>query len=169
MGPLNPPHPELIVGLVCFALVFVIFAKVLVPRIEKILAAREEAIEGTAERAVALNEEARRILSEYQAELSAARHEAARIRETATEEGAALLAALRAEGVREREDLVASAKTQLEADRIIAEAELREDIFALATELAGRIVGEPLDDLAGARALADEFFAGIEAGDPVKG
>ncbi|MEU0436039.1 hypothetical protein ABZ153_31260 [Streptomyces sp. NPDC006290] len=169
MGPLNPPRPELIVGLIGFALVFAVFVKVLVPRIEKTLAAREEAIEGTAERAVALNEEARRILSEYQAEVSAARHEAARLRGTATEEGAAFLAALRAEGVREREDLVVSAKAQLEADRIIAEAELREDIFTLATELAGRIVGEPLDNLTGARALADEFFAGIDAGEPAKG
>ncbi|MGW1068763.1 F0F1 ATP synthase subunit B family protein [Streptomyces aureus] len=169
MGPLNPPHPELIVGLISFALVFAVFAKVLVPRMEKILAARDEAIEGTAERAVALNEEARRILSEYQAEISTARHEAARLRGTATEEGAALLAALRAEGVRQREDLVASARAQLEADRIIAEAELREDIFTLATELASRIIGEPLDNLIGARALADEFFAGIEAGEPAKG
>ncbi|MEU4152753.1 F0F1 ATP synthase subunit B family protein [Streptomyces sp. NPDC026659] len=169
MGPLNPPRPDLIVGLISFALVFVVFAKILVPRIEKTLAAREDAIEGNTERAVALHEEARRILSEYQAELSAARHEAARLREAATEEGAAHVAALRAEGARERDNLVASARAQLEADRIIAEAELREAVFTLATDLAGRIVGEPLADLTGARALADEFFAEVEAREPTKG
>ncbi|MEU5536846.1 hypothetical protein [Streptomyces sp. NPDC020362] len=168
MGPLNPPRPELIVGLLCFVAVFVIFAKVLIPRIEKILKAREEAIDGTVERAVAINDEARRIHDEYQAELSAARHKVAQVRQAAAEEGASLLAALRAEGQKERDDSVASAKAQLEADRIIVEAELREAMFNLATELAGRIVGEPLDDSPTARAMADDFFAALEAGDSVR-
>ncbi|MFF7634648.1 hypothetical protein ACFZB9_16035 [Kitasatospora sp. NPDC008050] len=54
---------------------------------------------------------------------------------------------------------MAAAKVQLEADRVIAEAELREDVIALATELASRVVGEPLGELPRTRAIADEFFA----------
>ncbi|MEU7055415.1 F0F1 ATP synthase subunit B [Streptomyces sp. NPDC046197] len=162
MGPLNPPRPELIVGLICFFSVVGVFAKLLVPRIQKTLTEREDAIEGTIGRAEAIHDEARRIYAEYQAELSAARHEAAQVRQTAKEEGAALLATLRAEGQKQREHLVAAAKTQLEADRIIAEAELREDVFTLATELAGRIVGEPLNDLPRARVIADDFFTKVD-------
>ncbi|MFE3992099.1 hypothetical protein ACFXPW_10515 [Streptomyces goshikiensis] len=60
--------------------------------------------------------------------------------------------------------MVAAATVQLEADRVIAEAELREDVLGLATELAGRIMGEPLTDPDRARAVAEEFFAGTEAG-----
>ncbi|MET8756000.1 hypothetical protein ABZW32_38795 [Streptomyces sp. NPDC004667] len=95
--------------------------------------------------------------------MSAARHEAAQIRQAAHEEGAALLAAVRAEGQKVREELVAAATVQLEADRVVARAELREDILGLATELAGRIVGEPFTDLDRARVIADEFFAGVDA------
>lgn len=95
--------------------------------------------------------------------MSAARHEASQIRQAAHEEGVTLLAAVRAEGQRLREELVAVATVQLGADRVIAEAELREDVLGLATELAGRIIGEPLTDIDRARTIADEFFANAEA------
>lgn len=163
MGPLKPNLIELIAALVCFCVLFAAFAKVLLPRIGKILAAREEATEGTLERAEAVQMEAQRVHEEYQAELSAARHEAAQIRQAAHEEGVALLAAVRAEGQKVRQEMVAAATVQLEADRVIAEAELREDVFGLAAELAGRIIGEPITDLDRARAVADGFFAAAEA------
>ncbi|WP_328925368.1 hypothetical protein OG429_12435 [Streptomyces sp. NBC_00190] len=163
MGPLKPHLSDLIVAAICFAAVFALIAKVLLPRIEKTLAERESATEGTLERAAEAEREAQRIHAEYQAELSAARHEAAQIRQAAHEEGVVLLADIRAEGHRVREELVAAATVQLAADRVVAEAELREDVLGLATELAGRIVGEPLTDVDRARAIADDFFAEVDA------
>lgn len=163
MGPLKPNFIELIVGLVTFLAVFAPLAMVLLPRIDKTLAEREEATAGTLERAEAIESQALRVRAEYQAELSAARQEASRIRQAAHEEGVALLAAVRSEGQKVREDMVAAAGVQLEADRVIAEAELREHVLGLATVLAGRIVGEPLTDVDRARAVADAFFAGAEA------
>ncbi|MGW3177480.1 F0F1 ATP synthase subunit B family protein [Streptomyces sp. NPDC001153] len=163
MGPLEPKILDLIVALICFVPVWAIMAKVLLPRLEKTLAARDDAIEGRLEQSEEARAEAARIYAEYQAELSAARHEAAQTRQAATEEGAALIAALRAEGQQVREKLIAEAKVQLDADRILAEAELREDVFGLATELAGRMVGEPLADLPRAREVADGFFAEVDA------
>ncbi|MER6569854.1 hypothetical protein ABT288_27610 [Streptomyces sp. NPDC001093] len=163
MGPLEPKILDLIVALICFVPVWAIMAKVLLPRLEKTLAARDDAIEGRLEQSEEARAEAARIYAEYQAELSAARHEAAQTRQAATEEGAALIAALRAEGQQVREKLIAEAKVQLDADRILAEAELREDVFGLATELASRMVGEPLADLPRAREVADEFFAEVDA------
>ncbi|MFE2146008.1 hypothetical protein ACFXA3_30490 [Streptomyces sp. NPDC059456] len=162
MGPLKPNVIELIVGFFAFCAVFAILAKVLLPRIEKTLVEREEVTAGTLERAEAIQREALRIHAEYQAELNAARHEVSQIRQAAYEEGVALLAAVRAEGQKAREELVAAATVQLEADRLIAEAELREDVFGLAAELAGRIIGEPIADLDRARAAADVFFAAAE-------
>ncbi|MGI5451198.1 F0F1 ATP synthase subunit B [Streptomyces sp. CA-243310] len=163
MGPLKPNLIELIVGLIAFCLVFAVLAKVLLPRIEKTLAEREEATEGTLERAEVVRREAQRIRAEYQAELSAARHEASQIRQAAQEEGVALLAAVRAEGQTAREEMIAAATVQLKADRVIVEAELREDVLGLATELAGRVMGEPITDLDRARVVADEFFAEEES------
>lgn len=163
MGPLKPNLIELIVGLIAFCLVFAVLAKVLLPRIEKTLAEREEATEGTLERAEVVRREAQRIRAEYQAELSAARHEASQIRQAAHEEGVALLAAVRAEGQTAREGMIAAATVQLKADRVIVEAELREDVLGLATELAGRVMGEPITDLDRARVVADDFFAEEES------
>ncbi|MFE5584310.1 F0F1 ATP synthase subunit B [Kitasatospora sp. NPDC056531] len=163
MGPLEPDVPQLVVGLVCFFLIFGVLGKLLLPRIEKTLAERQDATEGGVERAEAARAEAQRVHEEFQSELAAARHEAAQIRQTATEEGAALLAQLRSEGQEVRDRMVSEAKVQLEADRVIAEAELREDVIRLAGDLAGRIVGEPVADGPRARAIADEFFAELDA------
>ncbi|MGN5379489.1 F0F1 ATP synthase subunit B [Streptomyces lasalocidi] len=163
MGPLEPKVNELVIAVICFAVVFFAFARLLVPRITKVLEARQDAIEGTIERSEALSAEARSIHAEYQAELAEARHEAARVRQSAAEEGSLLLEELRAEGQRQRDELVASARTQLEADRIVAEAALREDVFRTATQLAERIVGEPLADQRRAREIADDFFAELDA------
>ncbi|MFD7630710.1 hypothetical protein ACFV7Q_32600 [Streptomyces sp. NPDC059851] len=164
MGPLEPDLIELILGLLCFLLVFVILAKILLPRIGKTLAEREVLTEGRLELAEEVRLEAERVRAEYQAELSAARHKALGIRQSAREEGAALLAGVRAEAQKVREELVAASAAQLEAERVIAEAELREGVLALATELAGRIVGEPLTDVERNRVIADAFFADVDAG-----
>ncbi|WP_184941995.1 F0F1 ATP synthase subunit B family protein [Kitasatospora kifunensis] len=162
MDTLTPKPAELIFGLICFFVIFGVLGKILLPRIEKTLAARADGIDGGAARAEAARAEAQALYEQYQAELATARHEAARIRQTAAEEGAVLVAAARAEGQRQRDQIVAVAKVQLEADRVVAEAELREDVIALATELASRVVGEPLGGLPRTRAIADEFFAETE-------
>ncbi|MET8627197.1 hypothetical protein ABZW30_26130 [Kitasatospora sp. NPDC004669] len=163
MGPLKPDTAQLVVGLVCFFLIFGVLGALLLPRIEKTLAERRDATEGGVERAEAARAEAQRVYEEFQAELTAARHEAALIRQTATEDGAALIAQLRVEGQELRDRMLAEAKVQLEADRVLAEAELREDVARLAGELAGRVVGEPVAGLPRTRAIADEFFAEHDA------
>ncbi|WP_185899548.1 hypothetical protein [Streptomyces sp. WAC07061] len=146
MGPLKPNLLDLLVALFCFVAVFAVMAKVLLPRIGKALVGREYAIAGVSGLAEETQLEAQRVLAVCQAELAAARHEASRIRQAAHEEGAALLAEVRAEGLRAREEMVAASAVRLRADRAVAEAELREDVLGLATELAGRVVGEPLTD-----------------------
>ncbi|MFD5466299.1 hypothetical protein ACFWIQ_26225 [Kitasatospora sp. NPDC127059] len=163
MGPLQPDLAELVVGLVCFFLIFGILGVVVLPRIEKLLAERRDATEGGVERAEAVRAEALRVYEEFQTELTAARHEAAEIRQTATEEGAALIARLRAEGQQLRDGMLAEAQVQLAADRVLAEAALREDVVRLAGELAGRVIGEPVAELPRTRAIADEFFAAHDA------
>ncbi len=164
MGPLKPDLAELVLGLILFFLIFGILGKVLLPRIERNFAERADATEGGIERAEALRAEAERVYAEYQTELSQARHDAAAIRQQAAEQGAALLTEVRAEGQRQRDALVAEAQVQLAADRVLAEAVLREDVVTLATELAGRVVGEPLGGLPGHRATVDRFFAELESG-----
>ncbi|WP_328836098.1 hypothetical protein [Streptomyces europaeiscabiei] len=144
IGPLNPVVGELVVAAVLFALVFLFFVR-LVPRIQRILDEREAATKGTEAQAEALQEEVRIKRAEVAAALADARHEAARIRQRAYEEGAALIAEARADGSCEYTTLLAEGHARLAAARTSAEAELRSHVAELASNLAGRIIGEPTE------------------------
>jgi len=157
-SPLVPPGPELLIGTLAFAIVFFVFAKKLLPRINKTLEERHAQIEGGIEKAEALQTEAQSVLEQYKAQLAEARHEAARLRQEAQEQGAALIAEMRAERQRQREEIVAAGHSQIEADRKVAAATLRQDVGKLATELAGKLVGESLEDTARQSRVIDRFL-----------
>jgi len=95
-NPLVPPIPELVIGLIAFVIVFGFLAKKLLPNINKVLDERREAIEGGIEKAEAAQTEAQSVLEQYKAQLAEARHEAARLRQEAQEQGATLIAEMRA-------------------------------------------------------------------------
>jgi F-type H+-transporting ATPase subunit b len=162
-NPLIPDLSELIIGALAFAIVFAILWRVLMPRIQQTLAERTDAIEGGLQRAEEAQTEAQRTLEQYQAQLADARHEASRLRQDAQEEGARILAELRAQGEAERQRLVAAAHEQIEADRAQAIQALRAEMGSLSVELASRVVGEALEEDARQRRVVDRFLADLEA------
>lgn len=161
-NPLIPTISELIIATVAFFIVFGALGKVLLPRMQRVLAERTDAIEGGLHRAEELQAEAKRALEEYQARIADARQEASRLREQAREEGAQIIAQMRAEAQEQARRLLEAAETQLEAERQQALGALRRDVGALATELAGRIVGESLADEARRSRIVDRFLDEIE-------
>ncbi|MFD3546248.1 F0F1 ATP synthase subunit B [Streptomyces sp. NPDC058655] len=161
-SPLIPPLPELVIGLIAFVIVFGVLAKKLLPNINKVLDERREAIEGGIEKAEAAQTEAQSVLEQYKAQLAEARHEAARLRQDALEQGTALKEELRAEGQRQREEIIAAGHTQIEADRKAASQALRQDVGKLATDLAGKLVGESLEDHARQSRTIDRFLSELE-------
>jgi F-type H+-transporting ATPase subunit b len=161
-SPLLPVWPEVVIGLICFAIVFFVFSKKLLPVINKTLEERREAIEGGIEKAEAAQTEAQSVLEQYKAQLAEARHEAARLRQEAQEQGATLIAEMRAEGQRQREEIIAAGHSQLEADRKAASSALRQDVGKLATDLAGKLVGESLEDHARQSRVIDRFLDDLE-------
>ncbi|MFF0394772.1 F0F1 ATP synthase subunit B [Streptomyces sp. NPDC002917] len=162
-NPLVPPIPELVIGLIAFLIVFGFLAKKLLPNINKVLDERREAIEGGIEKADAAQTEAQSVLEQYKAQLAEARHEAARLRQEAQEQGAVILQEMRAEGQRQREEIIAAGHAQIEADRKAAAAALRQDVGKLATDLAGKLVGESLEDHARQSGTVDRFLDELEA------
>ncbi|MCJ0871547.1 F0F1 ATP synthase subunit B [Streptomyces sp. AP-93] len=161
-SPLIPPIPELVVGLIAFVIVFGFLAKKLLPNINKVLDERREAIEGGIEKAEAAQTEAQSVLEQYKAQLAEARHEAARLRQDALEQGTALKEELRAEGQRQREEIIAAGHAQIAADRKAASSALRQDVGKLATDLAGKLVGESLEDHARQSRTIDRFLSELE-------
>ncbi|GAA3854593.1 F0F1 ATP synthase subunit B [Streptomyces sedi] len=162
-SPVVPVVPEIVIGLICFGIIFFVFYKKLVPAINKALDERREAIEGGMEKAEATQAEARQTLESYKEQLAEARHEAARLRQEAKEQGASLIAEMREEGQRQREEIISAGHTQIEADRKQAAETLRQDVGKLAVELAGRLVGESLEDHARQSRTIDRFLDELEA------
>ena len=63
----------------------------------------------------------------------------------------------------EAQHITSTAHAQIEAERQQALQQLRAEVGALATELAGRIVGESLQDDDRANRVVDRFLADLEA------
>ena len=168
-GELNPlvPHPiEIILALVVFGILFFAVKKFVVPAFEATYAERTAAIEGGLAAAETKQAEADAKLAELEQQLSEARHEAARIREEAREQGAAIIAEMRQQAQAESARIVEHGKTQIEAERQQAVTSLRAEVGALATGLAGRIVGESLEDEARQSRVVERFLADLESGTP---
>jgi len=167
-GELNPllPHlVEIVLSLVVFGLLFLAVKKFVMPNFEKTFAERTEAIEGGLHAAETKQAEADARLAELEQRLGEARHEAARIREDAREQGAQIIAEMREQAQVESARIVEHGKTQIEAERQQAVTSLRAEVGSLATGLAGRIVGESLDDEARQSRVVERFLAELEASD----
>ncbi len=160
--PLLPSTPELVVGAICFVLVFGIMGYLLMPRIQKTLAERTELIEGGMAKAEEEQAEAAQVLEQYKQQLAEARHEAARMREEAREQGAQIIAEMREQAQAEARRITESAQAQIQAERQQALTALRTEVGALATELASRIVGESLEETARQGRMVDRFLDELE-------
>jgi F-type H+-transporting ATPase subunit b len=162
--PIWPAGAELVLGTVCFIVVFGVLGKMLLPRITKLLNEREDAIQGGINRADEAQAEAQAVLQQYRAQLDDARHEASRIREEAHEQGAQIIVEMRERAEAEARRITDAAQSQIEAERQQALVSLRTEVGSLATELASRIVGESLTDTARQSRMVDRFLDEIEAG-----
>ena len=162
---LNPliPHPvEIVLSIVVFGLLYFLAKKYVVPNFEKTFAERTSAIEGGLEAAEKKQAEADERLAELEKQLSEARHEATRIREEAREQGAEIVADMRTSAQEESSRIIAHGKSQIEAERQQAITSLRAEVGTLATSLAGRIVGESLEDDERSNRVVDRFLADLE-------
>ena len=167
-SPVLPVWSEVILSLIVFAILFVLMRKFVVPSFEKTFAERTSAIEGGLAAAETKQAEADAKLAALEQQLADARHEAARIREEAREQGAAIVAEMREQAQAESTRIVEHGKTQIEAERQQAVVSLRGDVGRMSTELAGRIVGESLEDEARQRNIVERFLAELESGDVVR-
>ena len=162
-NPLLPVVSEIVLALIVFSILFFAIRKYVVPSFEKTFAERTQAIEGGLSAAETKQAEADAKLAELEKQLADARHEAARIREEAREQGAQIVAEMREQAQAESARIVEHGKTQIEAERQQAVTSLRAEVGTLATGLAGRIVGESLEDEARQSRVVERFLADLES------
>jgi len=159
---LVPHTAEIIVGFIAFSLLYLVLRKAVVPKFEKAFSDRTNAIQGGIERAEQAQLEAQRALAQYNEQLSSAREEAQTLREEARVQGAAIVDELRAKAQEEASRITAAAHASIEAERQQAVTSLRNEVGALAVELASKIVGEALEDQARQSRIVDRFLDDLE-------
>lgn len=159
---LSVPIDELIIGIIAFIIVFGGLAKLALPNIKKALAERTDAIEGGIERAAKAEAEANKLAEEYRAQLAAAREEASAIRTQAQADRASIIEEARNEARAAAQQVTAHAEAQLAADRSQATSQLTRQIGEMSLSLAGKIVGQSLDDDARVRQTVEDFIADLE-------
>lgn len=158
-----PPEYDVIGSAIVLAFIAFFFYKKILPRFTEILDERTAKIEGGLNQAQAAQEEAERLIAEYKQLLSEARTEAGSIREGARTEASQILAEAQTKASAEAERILENASRQIEAERQAAAVSLRNDVGTLATELASKIVGESLDDVARQSRVVERFLDDLEA------
>jgi len=164
-----PEWYDIIWSSVCFIIILIFFWKYVLPRVQKLLDERGEAIEGNIAKADEAQRKAEAALEEYTAQLADARTEAGRIRETARDDGKKIVAEAKDAATAEAARVSASAQAQIEAERQTALVSLRTEVGTLAIDLASGVIGESLSDDAKATAVVDRFLADLEASEAAAG
>jgi F-type H+-transporting ATPase subunit b len=157
------PNGTFFIELFAFALLVFLLGRYLIPPINRAMTARQEAIRTQFAELDEAKADARKAEADYKEQLNDAKHEAARIREEAREQGAQIVQDAREKAQQEADRIIEHAHTQIEADRKAAFTSLRSDVGSLATTLAGRIVGESLDDDERQGRVVERFLADLES------
>jgi F-type H+-transporting ATPase subunit b len=156
------PNATFIAEVIAFVIIIWVLAKYVVPPINKAMEDRQAAIRKQFAELDEAKADAREAEAEYKEQLNNAKHEAARIREEAREQGAQIVQDAREKASTEADRIIEHAHAQIEADRKAAFASLRRDVGSLATTLAGRIVGESMDDDARQGRVVERFLSDLE-------
>ena len=169
-NPLLPAIYDIVWSIIPFALVLLLFWRVVLPRLQKTLDERSEAIEGGIAQAETAQAEAKEALEKYNALLADARAEAASIRDQARAEGGQILQEMKASAQAEADRITQSAQAQIEAERHQAVLSLRKEVGNLALDLASAVVQERLSEDAKAASVVDKLLADLdkEASTPAK-
>jgi F-type H+-transporting ATPase subunit b len=157
------PNATFLVELVAFGIIVWILAKFVIPPVNRAMERRQQAIRDQFAELDEAKDEAHKAEDEYKAQLADARQTANKIREEAREQGAQIVQDAREKAQTEADRIIENGHGQVRAERQQAIASLRAEVGTLATELAGRIVGESLEDDERSTRVVDRFLVSLEA------
>ncbi len=144
-SPIMPATDELVWGAISFLILFGLMWKFALPAIKKGMADRTERIRGDLSAAEAAKSEAEAVLGRYNADLSNARAESARIIEEARQAADALKRDQEARLQTELAEIRARATSDIESAKVQALADLRGEVAELAVGAASVVVHKNLD------------------------
>lgn len=156
------PNATIFVEFVLFLVVLFVLYRYVVPPLMRAMDERRDMVAKQVED----REEAARTLKQAEARhesaLAEARAQAASIRDEAKADAARIRAELREQADREVERIQREGAQQLAAQHAQTMRQLRTEVGALSTQLAERVIGEPLSDDERGHSTADRFLAELE-------
>lgn len=154
---LLPAAEELIAGIIAFSIVFFFIWKWAIPALSATLEARQAEIAAEHESAEKAKLEAESLLSDYRAQMAAAKDESARIVADARDAGEVVKADIVARAETEANQIKARAHDEIATERERVSGDLRRQVADLSIEVAERVVGGTID-AERQRQLVDEYI-----------
>lgn len=158
-GPaiLLPKLSEFIPAAIAFVVTWVLLAKFARPSILKMMDARENKIKSDLDEAERQRKEATAAAAESKAKISEAERQAEEIVADAKREAEAQRAQILDEAQKSASEIIAKAHNVVNLERHKAMVELSDSVVDLSVEIAGKIIGDSLDE-AGQRKLAEKYL-----------
>lgn len=156
------PNATIFVEFALFLGILFVFSRWIVPPLTRALQDRQDMVRQQIEDSEESVRKLRLAQERYDSVLAQARGEAARIRDDARAEAQRIREELREQADREVERIRRHGDEQLAEQRTQTVHQLRAEISGLSTQLAERIVGEPLADDGRRRSTVDRFLADLE-------
>ena len=158
---LLPAWPELVAGIIAFAIVFFFVWKWVWPNLNKTMETRQAAIAGQITEAEKAKEEAESLRKDYQEQLASSRGEGNRIVEEARQQAEQMRADILAKAEADAEQIRQKAREDAAGEKSRALADAKAQVGDISVDLASKIVGESLDQEAH-KALIDRYLADLE-------
>ena len=162
MPEITPEWHVLLVQIISFLLTLWVMKKLAWVPIMNILASREDEIKGDYEKADTARKEMEGLRQEYQQRIAAADAEARQKIAAAMQKAEGQAAEVMTEAQQKAEALQDRARTEVERERAKAVLELRGQVGHLSVAIAGKIIGESLDE-AKHQSLVDDFISQVGA------
>lgn len=158
-----PKMYDIVWSAVILVIVALFFYKFFLPKFQAVFDERAAKIEGGIAKAEQAQKDADAAKAKYEAQLSNARVEASKIRDDARTEASHIVADARSRAEADANQITASAQRAIASQQQQALVSLKGEVGALATALAGKILGSELQDEKVQSSMIDQMIDSMDS------
>ncbi|NMM95353.1 F0F1 ATP synthase subunit B [Bifidobacterium sp. DSM 109960] len=158
-----PKMYDIVWSAVILVIVALFFYKFFLPKFQAVFDERAAKIEGGIAKAEQAQKDADEAKAKYEAQLSNARVEASKIRDDARAEASHIVADARSRAEADASQITASAQRAIASQQQQALVSLKGEVGALATALAGKILGSELQDEKVQSSMIDQMIDSMDS------
>lgn len=158
-----PKMYDIVWSAIILVIVALFFYKFFLPKFQAVFDERAAKIEGGIAKAEQAQKDADAAKAKYEAQLSNARVEASKIRDDARTEASHIVADARSRAEVDANQITASAQRAIASQQQQALVSLKGEVGALATALAGKILGSELQDEKVQSSMIDQMIDSMDS------